>query len=303
MTLTRDSISPPSSTSMTLQGMPGITLAAASGSQVFITLQGAQAVSWRTADGRERLYLSPLSTGAGTAAETSLPSPPMRGGVPVCFPQFSGRGPLVKHGFARSRHWTLRNAESSSPNAAENGSAVFLLCDDDETRKLWPHAFSAEVNVAVEADRLIVTLSVTNRGNTAWGFTAALHTYLRVGDIGKTALSGLRQARYEDATDGNVEKTQQEEELRIEGELDRVYLSQPRQLVLLENGMPTMRIEQQGFEDTVVWNPGLEKARALVDLPDDGWREMLCVEAACVATPIVLQPGASWCGSQILTAS
>ena len=61
-----------------------------------------------------------------------------------------------------------------------------------------------------------------------------------------------------------------------------------------------LRIEQQGFCDTVVWNPGPAKGAALADLEPDGDRHLLCVEAAVVGRPVSLAPGAHWQGSQTL---
>ncbi|MFX6031775.1 hypothetical protein ABTE99_19565, partial [Acinetobacter baumannii] len=70
-----------------------------SGDVAIVALQGAQVLSWVMADGVERLYLSPRSVFDGHTA--------IRGGVPVCFPQFNQRGPLAKHGFARNLPWRV----------------------------------------------------------------------------------------------------------------------------------------------------------------------------------------------------
>jgi glucose-6-phosphate 1-epimerase len=50
----------------------------------------------------------------------------------------------------------------------------------------------------------------------------------------------------------------------------------------------------------VVWNPAQDLCKRLTDMPDDGWRHMLCVEAAQVLTPITLPAGGRWTGWQRL---
>ena len=86
----------------TFLGQPAVTLATAGGDRATVLLHGAQVVSWIPAGGSERLYLSERSRyGDGKG---------VRGGVPVVFPQFNRRGPdfsLPKHGFVRTRAWTL----------------------------------------------------------------------------------------------------------------------------------------------------------------------------------------------------
>jgi glucose-6-phosphate 1-epimerase len=218
-----------------LHGLPGLRLS--DGADVFITRQGAQVLSWRTADGRERLYLSPLTGGMTRDQARHAPgsAPAIRGGIPVCFPQFSDRGGMVKHGFARSMPWQLSTHDGTQRDrdGGRIGAVALHLGDDPSTQSIWPHAFGAALSVTAGPDHLTVSLSVTNRGATQWEFTAALHTYLRVDDVRNTAVAGLGEVRYQDATAGNAAAVQQERELRFAGEVDRVYLSPPKELQVL----------------------------------------------------------------------
>ncbi|WP_194715124.1 D-hexose-6-phosphate mutarotase [Noviherbaspirillum soli] len=273
-----------------LDGLPGIRLATDTTGQAFIAAQGAQVLSWRASDGRERLYLSATTGGLRHAGEKAAA---IRGGIPVCLPQFSDRGPLVKHGFARNLPWTLVKHDANT--------LVLTLRDDQASLAQWPHPFLATVTVLQGPDSLEVRLSIANTGNQPFAFSTALHTYLRVDDIRNIRLLGLQGVSYQDATDHCVVKTQQEAQLPIPGEVDRVYMAPPASLQLIEQGRAPLQISQQGFSDTVVWNPGPDKAHSLPDMPDQDWQHMLCVEAACAAAPVTLPAGAIWQGSQRLS--
>src|SRR6478735_9573563 len=102
-----------------LGGLPGIRLYGPGGAQATILRHGAHVTSWATADGRERLFLSERAVLA--------PGKAIRGGVPIVFPQFSGRGTLPKHGFARVLPWEFAGAERQDDGRA---CAEFLLVDD-----------------------------------------------------------------------------------------------------------------------------------------------------------------------------
>jgi glucose-6-phosphate 1-epimerase len=281
----------------TLNDMPGLLIGDAGIGSAFVTEQGAQVISWRDKTGRERFYLSPISGGLKRqTGSDGADLPAIRGGIPVCFPQFSGRGTLPKHGFVRNMRWL------QAEPAAALSHAVTLNCHDDaQTRQIWPQGFAAVLTVQLQANRLQVALSVTNTGDTPWEFTVALHSYFRVDDVRKVRLHGLQGVTYQDATAGNKLVVESASDLTIAHELDRVYLSPPNKLTLLEPGVSALQIEQQGFADSVVWNPGPINAAALTDFPDDGWLHMLCVEAACAAAPVHLNPGENWIGSQTLT--
>ena len=263
-----------------------VVLRNAAGDEATLSLHGAQLLSWRPAGAGEQVYLSPLSQpGPGVA---------VRGGVPICFPQFSERGPLVKHGFARIRRWAMLSPPLPGAPVAE---ARFQL-DSAMTRTLWDHAFCLVLVARLGPKWLELELQVANTGREAWRFAAALHSYLRVRDVRNARILGLLGLTYEDMVQGNAVRTDGAAALAIEGELDRVYRDVSGPLELAEGGEPDRRIVQQGFEDTVVWNPGPEKAARLADLPPQDWQRMLCIEAALVHRPQEVAPGKTWRGLQ-----
>lgn len=283
-----------------LNDMPGVVIGDAATGSAFIAEQGAQVISWCDKTGRERFYLSPISGGITRSDSTDMRA--IRGGMPISFPQFSGRGTLPKHGFVRNMRWLRAEADALYEDDDAENHVIALICRDDaHSKKIWPQGFTTALTVQLHANRLHVTLSVTNTGATPWEFTVALHTYFRVDDIRNVRLHGLQGVSYQDATAGNMLVVQQDTDVTLAQELDRVYLSPPKKLTLIEPGVSTLQIEQQGFEDSVVWNPGPINAATLTDFPDDDWLHMLCVEAACAAAPVHLKPGQSWTGSQILT--
>jgi glucose-6-phosphate 1-epimerase len=265
--------------------MPSLRLSHPSGATARVYLHGAHVTSWVPAGGSGALFLSRAASFAPGAA--------IRGGVPVIFPQFAALGRLPKHGFARTQPW-------ERVDDAHRRDAVRLrLRDSAETRAIWPHAFVAELAVELGADWLSITLTIDNTGAAAFQFTAALHTYLRVGDVRRAAIEGLRGVRYR--VTGEGERVDEEREVAVRGALDRVYLDAPPELRVhdAENGRVFL-LRSEGFADTVVWNPWAEATAALPDMEDDEYLEMLCVEAAQVGAPVRLQAGGSWTGGQRL---
>lgn len=273
-------------------GQPAVELALADGSRAVVLLHGAHVVSWRSAAGEERLYLSPQAV----AREGSA----VRGGVPVVFPQFEQLGPdvsLPRHGLVRTRAWTV----DSHAVAGDGALAVLTLSDDAATRALWPHAFCLELTVSLAPQRLDLELHVVHAGQTGdapWAFSAALHTYLAVSDLSQVRLQGLEGSLFTDrVTDG--QHVEDHLEKRFSGEIDRIY-QQVAGSLLLRDGASRLSIVSDAFEDVVLWNPGPDKCTALSDMPDADWRHMLCVEAAQITNPPTLSPGDTWTGRQSL---
>jgi glucose-6-phosphate 1-epimerase len=268
-----------------------VHLCNAAGDTAEVSLYGAQVLSWSPATGGEQLYCSPAPEVPGRA---------IRGGVPVCFPQFANYGPLAKHGFARTAVWQLHSAPITGIDAPV-ASATLSLQDSAITQAQWPFGFALLLKVRLGAGYVEWSLQVANTGARAFDFTAALHTYLSVTNVQKVAVRGLASVPYLDATQQNAKTISPASLLHIADETDRVYLAPPPTLDILHDGLPHVRIDQAGFADTVIWNPGPVKAAALGDMPAADWQRMLCVEAAQIEHPVHLLPGATWQGNQRLT--
>jgi len=268
------------------RGLPTHKLSLPCGDELIVALHGAHVLSW-VSQGRERLYLSPKSLMDGHAA--------IRGGVPVCFPQFNQRGHLPKHGFARNLTWAAKPIEQTP----EGLSLSLVLSDSPATRAHWPQAFEAQFSIELAPRSLTMTLKVVNRDTNPLEMTGALHSYLAVDDIGQASLRGLQgQAEWDSLTDVHAQAAP---ELRFDGEFDRVYEATPRPL-LLQDGANRLQIEQSPtWFNSVVWNPGAALSARMADMPDDGYQYMLCVEAAQVDAPVKVSPQATWQGWQRLT--
>lgn len=267
-----------------VRGQPAVRLTLSDGSSCTIALHGAHVLGWTPADGVERLYLSPDAVFDGQAA--------IRGGVPVCWPQFNQRGPLAKHGFARNMAWRVEPFDPAAPSEVR-----LVLTDSEATRALWPHGFRATLIVTLTPQGLRTALDVVNTGAAPWSFTAALHTYLRVDEIADARLEGLQGAARWDAV-RDLRHPETAEALRFGEEFDSVYAAPAAPLRLVQPRGTVEIAQSASCTETVVWNPGPVLAAKLSDLPDDGWRHMLCVEAARIDEAVLLQPGAAWQGWQ-----
>ena len=267
------------------QGQPCRRIRIACGDTALVALQGAHVLSW-VSGGRERLFLSPANRWDSRTA--------IRGGIPVCFPQFNARGSLPRHGFARNLPWQL----TSPSEHADQSQLDCTLAADDHTRAMWPQEFEAQLRVTITPGQLQVTLSVDNQGPTALSFSGALHTYLAVDAIAQARLTGLGgQAEWDALTDARAPA---DAALRFDGEFDRVYAAAAAPL-LLEDGVHRVEIAQSPqWADTVVWNPGQAKCAAMTDMTPNGFSRMLCVEAAQVFHPIEVPAAGHWQGWQRL---
>lgn len=253
---------------LTFGQLPAVRLAAPDGASAVITLYGAHLVSWHGADGGERLFLSSRSALDGSRA--------IRGGVPVIFPQFAERGSGMRHGFARTSTWRVED------HGVDDGAAwaVFGLSEADLDPALaaaWPNPFALRLRVALRANELTMSLAVRNTGAAPFPFAAALHTYHLVPHLADVRIEGVEPGT-----------------LSIADKLDVVYENVGGTIVL-GTWARVLKLEQEGFADAVVWNPGAADTAALADMEDDEYQRFVCIEPAQLEQ-VQLAPGAVWEG-------
>jgi len=82
-------------------------------------------------------------------------------------------------------------------------------------------------------------------------------------------------------------------EVAITSETDRVYLDTTDAVEIDDPEKHRLtHVLKENSRTTVVWNPWIDKARALSDMRDDAWRQMICIESSNVTEFAVdLAPG------------
>jgi len=141
-------------------------------------------------------------------------------------------------------------------------------------------------------------MTVENTDQKAFDFTALLHTYLHV-DIETMRVNGFQQEKCTNSLTGEdfVETCCQK---TIDANVDQIYKNVCKDQVV-ESSLGKIKVSRKGLPDVVFWNPWIEKAKAMSDFNDDGYKNMVCVEPGFVSERKVLQPREKWTGSQWLS--
>ncbi|MEE6286101.1 D-hexose-6-phosphate mutarotase [Georgenia sp. MJ173] len=252
-------------------------------SRAVVHLQGAQVTSWEPVGEPPVLFLS--------RSAQYVAGRPVRGGIPICFP-WLGAGPArdrhPSHGFARVRRWQLAAVRE------EDGAVVVVLelHDDEATREVWPHEFTARYEISV-GQVLSLSLEVRNTGSEPMTFEESLHNYFAVEDVARTRVEGLDGRTYVAGFRDAAAAARQSGPLRVTGAAELVFHDDGEQLTVVDEVRPRrIRLTSRRSRSTIVWNPGPQYVTSIRDMADDEWSRMLCVETANVADQAVtLAPG------------
>lgn len=269
-------------------GHDALQLATRHGTAI-IALHGAHLLSWVPLGQRDVFWLSPDSPPEPAA---------IRGGVPVCWPWFAKQGMsenALQHGPGRLVAWQV--------------SAVHASSDDEISLSLKPcaHASLATLAPGLQASLQVTlgrtlsqTLLTRNLGPQTFYLTQALHSYFSVSHAAKVGIEGLAGLPYLDKLRGMAADLQQAP-FALDQKCDRIYHAAPDagsaftgRYTLADTGWQRrIVIDTRGSRSVVVWNPGSAGARKMADVPDDGWQDYFCIEAANAGPDvIVLAPGA-----------
>lgn len=249
------------------------------GPQFSILNKGGHITQWQPDDQPSGvLFCSALADLHGPKA--------VRGGIPVCWPWFGPRQGHAQHGFVRTLPWQLeiyRECEGVVSCAMAINSSV-------DTFALWPYQWKLELKVAASNRIMDISLITHNLGKSSMPITQALHTYFSVGDIQSAVIEGLQGKRYIDKTRQGQEFVQQGKLMIIE-ETDRIYLHSRAAKLIDPVYNREIKIESEGGNALVVWNPWEEKCKTISDLNASDYSHFVCIETACAPDCIELLPG------------
>eukprot|EP00026_Physarum_polycephalum_P011603 Phypoly_transcript_11838.p1 GENE.Phypoly_transcript_11838~~Phypoly_transcript_11838.p1 ORF type:complete len:323 (+),score=51.73 Phypoly_transcript_11838:65-970(+) len=278
-------------------GESGLTKAVLSnpsaGSKLEVYLYGAHISSWVTQHG-EQIFMSKKALyGQGKA---------IRGGVPVIFPQF-GPGKIQNHGFARNTTWTVAGTRVSKTEPVTVTIDLHLK-EDQFSLNIWNHPFETTLSIHL-SNKLAIDWTVKNTGKDAFDFQTALHTYFTVSDIKNASVVGLKGVTYIDKTKNAEKSVENRPGVVVGEEVDRVYLDVKQNPILLVDKERdyTLKLFREGFEDVVVWNPWVEKAKGMADLGEEAYPKFICIEVGQVGNPVKLAAGQQWVGKHTIETS
>lgn len=271
--------------------MPKVILRHAPSSQeAEIYCYGACVTSWKSR-GEEHFWMSDTNKWEDGGK-------PIRGGIPICFPQFGPYGDLAQHGFARASEWKIRD---TAVNEDGSVSAIFLLTSESGQAKTadWPHKFEAEYTVTLSFAGLETKLSIKNTDDKPFSFTTAFHNYFKTSDVEEARVFGYEGVGYRNRMDGDKETAPDEDSgagFLLTEETDRIYTNAPEELAMFDfASLKVLKIKKTpSLSDATLWNPFGGKGA------DPGWRQFVCIEPACITNPATVQPGETWVGAQLL---
>nr|XP_043622563.1 putative glucose-6-phosphate 1-epimerase [Erigeron canadensis] len=283
-----------------INDLPKLILRQTDGSSAEVYLYGAHVTSLKNEEGKEILFVS----------SKAIFDPPkeIHGGISIRFSLSPDKDTPGAHVSAANSTWDM-DTNASSPADVATGVFVDLVLKptEQEYLRLRRHRFEYRLRVALRrGGELVLTSRIknTNSDGRPFKFTCGYPAYFSVSDISDIRVEGLETLNYLDNLKNGERYTENGEALTFESEVDKVYLSTPTKLAIVDHKKSRTYVIRKDAQlpDAVVWNPWDKKAKAMADFGNDEYKHMLCAGAARMENPITLKPGDEWIARQELSA-
>lgn len=252
-----------------------------------ISAYGAQLLSFEPNDQQDLLWLSNSAVQDGSKA--------IRGGVPICWPWF---GPASGKFEGEPQHGYLRNLNWRISSIDENAEGVTIEFELQRPEKIVQLGLAVKIIFILNAQAEIKIVT-TNLNKEAFELSQAIHTYFNVEDIETTSIASLKGCLFLDKLVQSEQENQtyeQSSELTVNSAMDRVYIYNKPKLEITTDTR-TIKVEGEGHDSVIVWNPWAESAQSMADFDDSGYKQMLCVEMG-LTQGYLLNPGDTYVLSQ-----
>ena len=135
-------------------------------------------------------------------------------------------------------------------------------------------------------------MKIENTGSTSFSFTGGLHPYFYVPSVLKCSVEGFNSVSFTD----KHKVTHSDDILKFTtSEFERLY-HQNKPLKLTYDNV-ALELNQKGFDEWMIWNPGETLTKSMLDLPNKDWGKFICIEPVIASKPKLLEPGAIFNGS------
>jgi len=135
-------------------------------------------------------------------------------------------------------------------------------------------------------------LKIENTGSNSFSFTVGLHPYFYVPSVLKCSVEGLKSISFTD----KHKATHSEDILKFTtSEFERLY-HENNPIKLIYNNV-SLELNQKGFDEWMIWNPGQTLAKSISDLPNNDWKNFICIEPVIASKPKTLKSGAIFDGT------
>jgi len=208
----------------------------------------------------------------------------IRGGIPICWPWFGPATPelgvnLPAHGFARINKWHLDDIKDTHDGV----ELTLTLQHNAKTMNLWPHEFELTLVVTLN-EQLTLALTTENKSKQSFSYRGALHTYLNISSPESIQISGLNKEYVNSLNNGAPESG--DSTLLVDRGIDAIYKKASGDISLKDNHFQrTLTMRNTGNDSEVLWTPWIARSKAFVDMPDDGYQTMFCIESAITKKP------------------